>query len=88
VEKKELNTKMYAQLKTFMEEEKIINILDCENYIHEDAFPDFSAFQLKALLGKGDGFVLPASIGFGMSAIFIQPEGPAYVNISPLFVRP
>ena len=52
--KKELNTKMYAQLKTFMEEEKIINILDCENYIHEDAFPDFSAFQLKALLGKGD----------------------------------
>lgn len=52
VGKKELNARMYAQLKTFMEEEKIINILDCENYIHEDAFPDFSAFQLKALLGK------------------------------------
>ncbi len=26
--------------------------MDCENYIPEDAFPDFSAFQLKSLLGK------------------------------------
>lgn len=52
VEKNELNTKMFEQLKSFMGEEKIINILDCENYIPEDAFPDFSAFQLKSLLGK------------------------------------
>lgn len=50
--KKELNTKMYAQLKTFMEEEKIINILDCENYIHEDAFPTFQLFSLKRYWGK------------------------------------
>lgn len=57
VENRELNTKMYAQLKTFIEQDKIINILDCEKYIQKSAFPDFSSFRIQSLLGNKNDIV-------------------------------
>lgn len=52
VENRDLNSKMYAQLKTFIEQDRIINILDCEKHIQQYSFPDFSSFRIQSLLGN------------------------------------